>query len=296
MAEVDPVALELLAIDIARAAGAELLEHFGNATIDLGTKSSHTDMVTAADLASEALIISRITAERPNDSIVSEEAGATQGSSNVEWVIDPLDGTTNFLYGRPVFSVAIGVRFNHKLIVGVVYSPCTGELFHAHLGGGAWLNGEAIGVRHCPTVDHALIALDFSYKPALRRLQGDTLARLIPRIRDVRRLGSPTLDLCHLAAGQIDGLYDFIAWPWDFAAGALIAIEAGAIITDFVGQPTFGSEGVQDMDVLRGGAIATGIVGASPAIFSEFRAAVVDSIDADQLQAVSAELFNQVPS
>ena len=193
------------------------------------TKSSATDMVTEFDKASEALIVGGILRARPDDAIVGEEGTDTPGTSGVDWLIDPVDGTTNFLYGLPGWAVSIAARTAHGTQVGVVYVPATHELFTATAGGGARLNGAPIG---CSTTDDlalALVATGFSYQAERRGLQAQRVAKLLPQVRDLRRFGAAAADLCNLAAGRLDIYFEQWLGPWDLAAGELIAREAGCL-------------------------------------------------------------------
>lgn len=201
------------------------------------TKSTATDMVTEFDRASEALIVKGILTARANDSILGEEGTQTVGSSGVQWTIDPLDGTTNFLYGLPGWAVSIAVTSDRGSQVGVVYVPSVDELFTASAGNGAFLNGKRL---HCSTTDTAalaLIATGFSYSVARRRRQAQRLAVLLPQVRDIRRAGAASVDLCHLAAGRVDVYFEEWLEPWDCAAGEVIAREAGCLLGSIDGGP-----------------------------------------------------------
>jgi len=191
------------------------------------TKSSATDMVTEFDRASEALIVTGILQARPHDAIIGEEGTDTTGTSGVDWLIDPIDGTTNFLYGLPGWAVSIAARTEEGTQVGVVYVPATDELFTAFAGGGASLNGMPIT---CSTTDQlslALVGTGFSYQPERRGAQARRVAELLPQVRDVRRFGAAAADLCYVAAGRLDVYFEQWLGPWDLAAGELIAREAG---------------------------------------------------------------------
>ncbi len=201
----------------------------GIATAD--TKSSSTDVVTEFDRASEALIVAGIRAARPGDGIVGEEGTATVGTSGIHWLIDPIDGTTNFLYGLPGYAVSIAVRASvddpADTLVGVVYVPTTGELFTATSGGGAFLNGEPIRCSATIDLSLALVGTGFSYQPERRSRQARRVATMIPHVRDIRRFGAAAPDLCYVAAGRLDVYFEEFLGPWDLAAGELIAREAG---------------------------------------------------------------------
>jgi myo-inositol-1(or 4)-monophosphatase len=201
------------------------------------TKSTATDMVTEFDRASEELIVGGLRAARPHDGIVGEEGTDTPGSSGVDWLVDPIDGTTNFLYGLPGWAVSIAARTAAGTQVGVVYVPATDELFTAEAGRGAFLNGQPIRCSATTDLALALVATGFSYSAERRRGQAARVAALLPRVRDVRRFGAASADLCHVAAGRVDAYFEQWLGPWDIAAGALIAAEAGCIVTGLDGGP-----------------------------------------------------------
>ena len=236
-------ALSALAESLARAAGAVLIAGLASSRAGATTKSSATDVVTSTDLAAEALIVARLKRERPDDAILAEEGTDHDGVSGMRWVIDPLDGTTNFFYGHPGFAVSIAVQDDRGGLVGVVFDPLSDELFTARRGGGAFCNGQALRCRDEHQLELALVATGFAYRVERRAHQGAVVAALLPQVRDIRRLGSAALDLCRVAAGRVDAYYEAGLAPWDLAAGALIAAEAGALVTGFAGGPPSG-EGV----------------------------------------------------
>ncbi|MGI9022618.1 MAG: inositol monophosphatase family protein [Acidimicrobiales bacterium] len=237
-----PSLLEL-AVDLARDAGTLLLAGRDSLRSDVGTKSSATDMVTDMDRASEALIVDGLARARPDDGIVAEEGSATDGTSGVVWVIDPLDGTTNYLYGHPTFAVSIAARAAGRTVVGVVAVPAQDELYAAAAGRGA--TRTAIGSEHgkaerlsasdSTELATSLVATGFSYVAERRAAQGRLLARVLPMVRDVRRVGAAAVDLCWVASGRVDAYYESGLQPWDLAAGALIAAEAGATVEGWDG-------------------------------------------------------------
>ncbi len=234
----DNEALLRLATDLALRAGRMARDgraERGIATTD--TKSSATDMVTEFDKANETLIVSGILAARPHDAIVGEEGTDTPGSSGVDWLIDPIDGTTNFMYGLPGWAVSIAARTAVGTQVGVVYVPATDELFTATAGDGARLNGEPIWCSTTNDLSLALVATGFSYSASRRALQAQRVAALLPQVRDLRRFGAAAADLCNLAAGRVDVYYEQWLGPWDLAAGELIAREAGCMTSTLDGQP-----------------------------------------------------------
>ncbi len=219
----------------------------------LATKSSPTDVVTEADRAAETMIIERILAERPGDAILGEEGGergpgapggpGSRGSGPaVRWIVDPLDGTVNYLYGLPDFSVSIAAEIGGTIVAGVVHAPERGEVFTAATGGGAWLRaaGRPAVRLQCNTgvrLARALVATGFGYEAPRRRVQGEVVAALLPLVRDIRRAGSAAVDLCSVAAGRVDAYYERGVNYWDIAAGGLIAREAGATMGGLSGRP-----------------------------------------------------------
>ncbi|MFF5206962.1 inositol monophosphatase family protein [Streptosporangium sp. NPDC000396] len=225
-----------LAEEIAREAGEMLLAKRPARPEVLATKSSPTDVVTALDKASEELIRRRIRAVRPGDAILGEEGGST-GDGRVRWIVDPIDGTVNFLYGLPEWAVSIGVEVDGEIVAGVVNVVPRGEVFTAVKGGGAWLAGERLRCNTGVPLDRALIATGFGYETGRRKVQAEVLAHVLPRVRDIRRGGSAASDLCSVAAGRVDGFYERGPQYWDYAAGGLIAAEAGARIGGLNGKP-----------------------------------------------------------
>ena len=211
------------------------------------TKSSPTDVVTEMDRAAETLISRRLLAERPGDAILGEEGGES-GHGRVRWIVDPLDGTVNYLYGLPDWAVSIAAEVDGTVVAGVVAVPARGELFTAVLGQGAWLwpaaqpSGSApppVAARcNAPVLLHqALVATGFGYAAARRVVQGEVVAAVLPRVRDIRRGGSCAVDLCSLAMGRVDAFYERGVNYWDFAAGGLVATEAGARLGGLAGRP-----------------------------------------------------------
>jgi myo-inositol-1(or 4)-monophosphatase len=212
----------------ARAGAAALLARtVSGGAVAIRSKTSPTDLVSDADLAAEAAIREILAERRPHDAILAEEGGAT-GDGALRWVVDPLDGTINFLYGIPAFCVSIACEDGNGALVGVVLDPVREELFAATRSGPATLNGEPVQAPgRAQRLDVALIATGFGYDSKLRARQAEVVARVLPRARDVRRLGSAALDLCWTACGRFDGYYERGLNPWDLAAGALIAQRAG---------------------------------------------------------------------
>jgi myo-inositol-1(or 4)-monophosphatase len=205
------------------------------------TKSSPTDVVTEMDRAAEALITERLRAQRPGDAFLGEESGES-GRGRVRWVVDPLDGTVNYLYGLADWAVSIAAEVSGTLVAGVVAVPAMDEVFTAIPGEGAWLRaGDAPPVSlRCNTgvaLAQALVATGFGYAAALRKVQGEVVAAVLPRVRDIRRGGSAAVDLCSVAAGRVDAFYERGLNYWDYAAGGLIATEAGARLGGLAGDP-----------------------------------------------------------
>jgi myo-inositol-1(or 4)-monophosphatase len=222
-----------LALGAARDAGALLLDRFGGPASGVESKSSSTDMVSDADRAAERLLVERISAARPDDGLVGEEGGHVAGSSGLRWVVDPLDGTTNYLFGYPVWSVSIACEDAAGGVVAVVHDPSRGETFAAARGAGATLNGRPVGVRPPRGLDRALVGTGFAYAPDDREFQARVLTHLLPRVRDIRRGGSAALDLAWVACGRLDGFYEWGIKHWDRAAGMLLVAEAGGRVSVF---------------------------------------------------------------
>jgi myo-inositol-1(or 4)-monophosphatase len=227
-----------LAVDIARETGEMLLAKRPARPEVLATKSSPTDIVTALDRAAEELIRARIGEARPDDAILGEEGGDTPGEGRVRWVVDPIDGTVNFLYGLPAWAVSIAAEVDGEIVAGVVYDIPLGELFSASKGGGAWLAGERLRCNTGVPVEAALVATGFAYAAERRRIQAEVLTQVLPRVRDIRRSGSCAIDLCSVAAGRVDAYYERGVNHWDYAAGGLIAAEAGARVGRLNGRPS----------------------------------------------------------
>jgi myo-inositol-1(or 4)-monophosphatase len=254
-----------LAEDIAVEAGGLLRDGLDRVREHVGTKSTGTDMVTEMDRAAEALIVERLLAARPDDGILGEEGTDRPGTSGLRWVVDPLDGTTNYLYALPGFAVSIAVELEGTAIAGVVYDVVRDERFAATSGGGATRNGTPIRASDETRLPHALVATGFSYDSDRRRAQAEVLVQVLPRIRDVRRFGAAAVDLCSVACGRVDAYYERGLAHWDLAAGGLIAAEAGAIVTDLDGGP----------------AIAGSVLAAAPGIAEELQTLLAHSGAAD---------------
>jgi len=237
---VDAATLEDLACRVARAAGRLVVDDRPE-DLRVASKSTATDPVTEMDQRSQELIVRLLGEERPEDAVLGEEEGGSAGTSGLTWVVDPIDGTVNYLYGIPAYAVSVAVvtgdasRAGHwEAVAGAVLNPETNELFHAHRGGGARLT-TATGTRTLlvggpDDLALALVGTGFGYHASVRARQAALLTDLLPRVRDIRRQGSAALDLCSLAAGRLDAYYEAALNPWDRAAGELVAREAGCVV------------------------------------------------------------------
>jgi myo-inositol-1(or 4)-monophosphatase len=225
-----------LATELACRAGAYLLDGVTKPRTSLETKSSPTDQVSEMDRGAETMIVEGILAARPNDAIVGEEGTNRAGTTGIQWVIDPLDGTTNYLYGNPMWSVSIGVVIDGLYAIGVVDAPTLRETFVGVTGRGATCNGKRVAVSACSDPAVALVGTGFGYDPARRAWQGQLVAGLLPRIRDLRRGGSAAIDLAFVSCGRLDAMFERGLNPWDMAAGVVLIREAGGIVTDVSGR------------------------------------------------------------
>lgn len=238
-----PVELRILAERIADEAGKSALKRRRAGVTLLGSKSSAEDVVTEADRETETLIRQLLAEARPHDAILGEEGGSTAGTSGLTWIVDPIDGTVNYLYDLPAWSVSIAVVEGEpdprswKLLAGAVSVPSRGETYSASLGGGATLNGRQIKAVEASSLALSLVATGFTYAAASRTRQAAVLAGLISEVRDIRRSGSAAVDLCLVASGRINAYYESFVNPWDHAAGSIIAREAGAMVGGFGGNP-----------------------------------------------------------
>jgi myo-inositol-1(or 4)-monophosphatase len=219
-----------LADRAARAAGDVLMSYYGRPAVGVSAKSSDTDLVSDADREAERTIRELLESERPEDGLVGEEGSRAQAASGRRWVVDPLDGTINFLYGFPAWAVSIALEDEDGLAVGVVHSPISGETFHAVRGEGAFLGERPLHVRDPRPLEQALVATGFSYEPDRRAVQADVIRELLPRARDIRRAGAAALDLAWLAAGRGDAFFERGLKRWDWAAGRLLVEEAGGAV------------------------------------------------------------------
>jgi myo-inositol-1(or 4)-monophosphatase len=222
-----------LAEEVARAAGALLMQRPDSFTFT--EKSSAVDFATQMDQQAESLIVKSLLAARPDDGIIAEEGAAQPSKTGITWVIDPLDGTVNYLYGLPGWNISIAAKNQEGVIAGVVFAPTINSLWKAAKDGGAYLNNKAIKCNDPVNLNLALIATGFSYDLELRKEQGARIQKLIPQIRDLRRNGAAAVDLCYVAMGAVDAYFESSLKEWDFAAGGLIATEAGALISGRTG-------------------------------------------------------------
>ncbi len=248
-----------MALRAARLAGEQLLSRFEGPHEGLTAKSTSTDLVSDADREAEHTILSIIRAERPHDAILSEESGeAEAGSSGLRWLVDPLDGTTNYLWGYPQWAVSIACHDDAGGLVGVVHDPLRGETFSAVRGGPAHLGGQVLSLEPSDDLGQALIGSGFGYDAVRRRRQATRLMGVIPHVRDMRRGGSAALDMAWVACGRLDAYFEFGVNAWDVAAGAVIVTAAGGTVQDL---PT-GPEG------------APGTLAARPGLADPLRAVV----------------------
>lgn len=231
MTDISPASLRDLATDIAAEAGTLLRSYAGRTSLGVETKTSATDPVSEADHASEHLITERIVAARPDDAILGEEGIDRRGTSGLRWVVDPLDGTVNFLYGYPHWCVSIAVEDEAGPVAGVVFDPSRGELFSAARGAGATVGEVSLGVSDVPDLARSLVATGFAYDADVRADQGEMAAGLLRVARDLRRGGSAALDLAWVAAGRVDVYVEHGLNPWDWAAGMLLVEEAGGVVS-----------------------------------------------------------------
>lgn len=231
----DPADLLDVALAVARDAAALVRDR--PADLQVSSKSTPTDAVTVVDRAAERLILAELRRRRPGDAVLSEETGATAGDSPVTWVVDPLDGTVNYLYGIPHYAVCIAAEVDGEAVAGVVHDVARDDVYAAVKGGGATCNGAALRCRSTAEPAVALLATGFAYGSAQRARQGEVIARVLPQVRDIRRIGAASLDLCAVASGRVDAYVEAGMQRWDWSAAALIAREAGARVSGLGGRP-----------------------------------------------------------
>jgi fructose-1,6-bisphosphatase/inositol monophosphatase family enzyme len=230
------------------------LERFGGPASGLARKSSSTDMVSDADRDAEAAVVELLRSERPGDGLLGEEHASAEGDSGRRWVIDPLDGTTNYLYGFPAWAVSVAVEDRDGVLAGVVLDPLRDELFAAARGEGCRVGRRPARVRDEVALDDALVATGFAYEPERRAQQAEVLGELLPRVRDLRRAGAAALDLAWVAAGRVDAYFERGLKPWDWTAGRLLVAEAGGAVRELGGQP-------RGLVAASGPRLAEGLVG-----------------------------------
>jgi myo-inositol-1(or 4)-monophosphatase len=224
------VRLEELAVELAEGA-AQVVREGRAAVLDVSAKSTATDLVTQVDRASEQWLTGTIARLRPDDAVLGEEGASRPGTSGVRWVLDPIDGTVNFVLGLPQYAVSVAAEVDGTVVAGAVVNPVTRELFRARRGGGAHLGGIALTGPRAVPLARAVIGTGFAYDAAMRTRQVEVVSRLLPGVADIRRLGAAALDLCFVAAGRLDGYFEAGLNPWDHSAGGLIAAEAGCRTT-----------------------------------------------------------------
>ncbi|MFN2517667.1 MAG: inositol monophosphatase [Jatrophihabitantaceae bacterium] len=225
-----PGELERFAVELAAGAAALVRRHrCGELTV--AWKSTATDLVTQADRASEQWLVEQIAVARPADAILGEEGAGSEGSSGVRWVLDPIDGTVNYVLGLPQYAVSVAAELDGHVLAGAVCNAASGEVFRAHRGGGAHLGDTRLAGPRVVPLARAVVGTGFGYAAAQRTRQGAVVAQLLPRVADIRRLGSASLDLCAVAAGRLDAYFEAGLQRWDHAAGVLIAVEAGCAAT-----------------------------------------------------------------
>ena len=251
---------------LARQAGEMALAGRKSGLREVRTKSTLTDMVTEYDRASEVMVVEGLRTLRPMDSIVGEEGTAYRGTSDITWYVDPIDGTTNFLYDIPLWAVSIGAKDSQSAIAGAVFVAGAGEMFTAVRGAGAFLNGSPITCNASAELHTALVGTGFSYSPQARTVQAERVAKMVHRVRDIRRFGAAAVDLCYVACGRLDAYFEENLFEWDIAAGDLIAREAGCRTGDFAGNP------VRPAQTLA----------AQPLLFEPLRLLIAESSAADQ--------------
>ncbi|HKC91687.1 MAG TPA: inositol monophosphatase family protein [Candidatus Limnocylindria bacterium] len=232
MTDLSASAALALATLAAREAGAMLLEMRRSPASGVRSKSSATDLVSEADERAERAIVTTIRKRRPDDALIAEEGSSAEGSSGLSWYVDPLDGTINYLYGIPHWSVSICCADDAGPLAGVVFDPLRDELWSAARGGGAYLGERRLAVADGRDLGNALVATGFGYVAAQRAIQGRIIAKVLGDVRDVRRFGSAALDLSWVAGHRFDGYFESVEKPWDWMAGALLVREAGGRVTE----------------------------------------------------------------
>jgi myo-inositol-1(or 4)-monophosphatase len=230
-----PEQLEQFAVELATGA-ADLVRRATGHGIDVSAKTTATDLVTQVDRQTEQWLRDRIEAARPGDGVLGEEGTGVPSRTRVRWIIDPIDGTVNFVLGLPQYSVSVAAEVDGVVVAGAVCNVALDETFRAHAGGGAWRGEQRLPGPRAVDVSRAVVGTGFAYDADMRARQAAVVAQLLPRIADIRRLGSAALDLCAVAAGHIDAYFEAGLHPWDYAAGALIATEAGCAVSGLRGR------------------------------------------------------------
>jgi myo-inositol-1(or 4)-monophosphatase len=230
-------ALREIAEAVAREAGRQLRVAFAGPGVNVQAKSSPTDLVSEADHAAERLIRERLSAARPGDGFLGEEGGDEQGTTGIRWVVDPLDGTINFLFGIPQWAVSIACEDADGTLAGVIYDPMRDELWSAVRDGPPLLDGREIHASTRDDLATAMVATGFGYDAEVRRVQAEAVAGLLPRVRDIRRFGSAAIDLAWTAAGRYDAFYERGLNHWDRAAGELLCVRAGLAVRELAPAP-----------------------------------------------------------
>ena len=223
------------AVELAEGA-AEVVRRGADRALATTSKSTSTDLVTEVDRASERWLVDRIRERRPDDAVLGEEGGERPGSSGVRWLVDPIDGTVNFVLGIPAYAVSVAAEIDGEVVAAAVCNPVTGEVFRATRGSGAWLGEQRLHGPRAVPLDRAVVGTGFGYDRERRDRQGRVAARLLPLVADLRRIGSAALDLCAVASGRLDAYFEAGLNEWDYAAGALIAAEAGCVVTGLRGR------------------------------------------------------------
>jgi myo-inositol-1(or 4)-monophosphatase len=265
----DPADLAAFAVRLATGAADQInsgLTELRTAGLVIDSKSTLTDLVTASDRASEQWLVAEILRVRPEDGVLGEEGADRHGTSGVRWVIDPIDGTVNFVLGLPAFAVSVAAEVHGTVVAGAVCNIATGELFHAAAGGGAFLADQRLTGPRDVALARAVVGTGFGYDAERRTRQVAVVAELLPRVADIRRMGAASLDLCSVAAGRLDGYFEAGLNPWDYAAGALIAAEAGCVVGGLRSEPVSAT-----MTVAAGSSFAGDLI------------ALLEELDADRV-------------
>lgn len=211
------------------------------AALPFSSKSTPTDVVTEMDQRAEQMLVDGLTADRPDDSVYGEEGAQQEAQGRVRWIIDPIDGTVNYLYGLPIWAISVGIEIDGQVVAGVVSLPGLGEEYYGIVGHGSWVESghgrESLQVSSEQRLRHSLVATGFGYSAELRSVQAEILTGLITEVRDIRRAGSAAVDLCWLAAGRLDGYFERGLHAWDLAAAGLIVLEAGGRVGSIDGLP-----------------------------------------------------------